>query len=336
MKINIAYAPDDNFINLVLVSMVSALENNANCEIEFIILYSNLLEKSIEAFNTFKKYENCKIRLVKVDEKNFKQLPLASWTTVQTWFRTALAELCPDLDKVLYLDCDTLILGDLSELFSTDLSGNIIAGVTDIVGEFSHVKRLNIADKKYFNAGAILFNTEKMREEKVFEKIKNYSANKKLKCADQDAINKILENKKLLLHPKYNYLETWEIGYKTDYEKDYLKLYEEARTNSTIIHFVGLKPLYYKSLHSFKYEWWKYAQKLDLEELKNNFLKEEEQFKWDIEHFNKFKNFIDFVLSKIIFSKKLRNKFKAKVKRTNDVLVSEKYVKYNEKIKELF
>lgn len=336
MKINIAYAPDDNFTNLTLVSMASTLENNANCEVEFIILYSNLSKKSIEAFDIFKKYKNCKIRFAKVDEKIFKQFSLASWVTVQSWFRIALAELCPDLDRVLYLDCDTLILGDLSELFSTDLSGNIIAGVTDVVGESSHVKRLDIADNKYFNSGAILFDTKKMREENTFEKIKSYSTGRKLQCPDQDAINKVTENQKLLLHPKYNYLESWEIGYKTDYEKDYLKLYEEAKANPAIIHFVGLKPFYYKSLHSFKYEWWKYAQKLDLEELKNNFLKEEEQFKQDIKHFNKFRNFIDFVLSKIIFSKKLRNKFKAKVKRANDVLISEKYIEFNEKIKQLF
>lgn len=336
MKINIAYAPDDNFTNLALVSMTSALENNQNNEIEFIILYSNLSKKSIDAFEILKKYENCKIRFVKINEENFKDFPLASWVTVQTWFRTALAELCPDLDMVLYLDCDTLVLNDLSELFLTDMSQNIIAGVTDIVGESSHIKRLNIDDKKYFNASVILFNTKRMREENVFKNIKSFSIAKKLQCADQDAINKVVENRKLLLHPKYNYLETWESNFRNDYNIEYSKLYKDAKINPTIIHFVGLKPFYYKNLHSFKYQWWQYAQKLNLTDLKNNFLKEEEQFKYDIEHVCRFRNFVDFILSKIIFSKKLRNNFKTKVKKAKDVLIAKKYIEHNEKIKQLF
>lgn len=336
MKINIAYAPDDNFTNLALVSMASALENNQNNEIEFTILYSNLLKKSIDAFDILKKYENCKIRFVKVDENIFDGFPLASWTTVQTWFRTALSELCSDLDRVLYVDCDTLILGDLSELFSMDLSNNLIAGVTDIVGVQNHVRRLSISDDKYFNAGVILFNTKLMREQQTFIEIEKFAKGRSLECADQDAINKVIENRKLLLHPKYNYLETWESNYENDYDAEYSKLYEEAKINPTIIHFVGLKPFYYKNLHSFKYQWWQYAQKLNLAEFKNNFLKEEEQFKYDIEHFCRFRNFVDFILSKIIFSKKLRNKFKTKVKNAKDVLIAEKYFEFNEKIKQLF
>ena len=48
MKMNIAYAPDDKYINQTIVSMVSAIENNKEHEIEFIIIYSELSEESIK------------------------------------------------------------------------------------------------------------------------------------------------------------------------------------------------------------------------------------------------------------------------------------------------
>ena len=319
MKVNIAYAPDNNFTNLAIVSMVSVLENNKNNEVEFIILYSNLNDSSISAFDFLKNYDNCKLRFVKVDEEIFKDFPLACWVTVQTWFRTVLGDLCPDLDRILYLDCD-----------------NLIAGVTDIVGEESHVKRLEIDDNTYFNAGVLLFNAKLIREENTFAKIKEYAVGKKLQCADQDAINKVADNQKFLLDPKYNYLETWESNYENDYNEKYSKLYAQAKDNPVIIHFVGMKPFFYKNLHSCKFQWWKYAQKSNLTVFKERFLEEEKQFDYDIKHFSYLKFFIDFILSKVIFEKKLRNKFKAKVKSAKDVLNSAKFIEYNAKIKQLF
>lgn len=336
MKVNIAYAPDNNFTNLAIVSMVSVLENNKNNEVEFIILYSNLNDSSISAFDFLKNYDNCKLRFVKVDEEIFKDFPLACWVTVQTWFRMVLGDLCPDLDRILYLDCDTLVVGDLAELFSKDLSNNLIAGVTDIVGEESHVKRLEIDDNTYFNAGVLLFNAKLIREENTFAKIKEYAVGKKLQCADQDAINKVADNQKFLLDPKYNYLETWESNYENDYDEKYSKLYAQAKDNPVIIHFVGMKPFFYKNLHSCKFQWWKYVQKSNLTVFKERFLEEEKQFDYDIKHFSYLKFFIDFILSKVIFEKKLRNKFKAKVKSAKDVLNSAKFIEYNAKIKQLF
>ena len=337
MKINIAYALDDKFTSLAIVSMTSVLENNKENDIEFIILYSNILESSFKLFDIFKKYKNCKIRFVLVDENIFKNFPLASWVTVQAWFRTYLAELCPDLDKVLYLDCDTLVLADLSELFSIELSNNIIAGVTDIVGEKSHIKRLNLADKQYFNSGVLILNLNLMRKQRVFEKIKDFiKTYNNVKCPDQDAINKIAENKKLRLNPKYNYMETWELNYKNDYESEYLRLYNDAKRTPAVVHFVGLKPFYYKNLHSYKLCWWKYALMThSADEFIRTFELEKENFKKDIEKFNRLNLIVYFVLSKIIFNKKYRKIFKVKLSALKTTFSKDRYFILNERIEEL-
>ena len=83
MKLNIAYAPDDKYINQTVVSMVSAVENNKEHEIEFIIVYSKLSEESIAKLRnilapspTLPQREGVSVtlRLLQVDENIFSSL----------------------------------------------------------------------------------------------------------------------------------------------------------------------------------------------------------------------------------------------------------------------
>jgi len=139
-KLAIAYAPDDGYMNMTIVSMVSALENNKDKEIEFIILYSKLSETSFKKLKDVETKSNCKIRYVKMDENLFVGLPMSKWVTVQAWFRIKIPDLCPDLNKVLYLDCDTLVTGKLEDLFDLDLGENYVASVKDFWDVKKHVK----------------------------------------------------------------------------------------------------------------------------------------------------------------------------------------------------
>ena len=276
MKFNIAYAPDDKYINQTIVSMVSAIENNKEHEIEFIIIYSKLNEQSIEKLKNVK---NCKLRLLQVDENIFISLPLSHWVTVQAWFRIKLPDLCPDLDKILYLDCDTLILGNLSELFNIDLSGKYLAGVKDVWGVNKYCKRLDMTSGVYVNSGMLLLNAEYCRKENFFEKIVNF-ANKNAKIiefCDQDSINKIADENKIVLNPKFNFMDTWWRGgyyeFEGKEEQDYLK----AKENPVIAHLTGLKPAFKGCGNKFKEDWWKYAKLTDIyQELLEDYKKSKE------------------------------------------------------------
>lgn len=259
MKFNIAYAPDDKYINQTIVSMVSAIENNKEHEIEFIIIYSNLSEKSI---NKLKDVNDCKLRLLQVDENIFASLPLSNWVTVQAWFRIKLPDMCPDLDKILYLDCDTLILGDLSELFSTNLEGKYLAGVKDVWGVDKYCKRLNMKSGVYVNSGMLLFNADYCRKENFFEKIVEFANNnaKIIEFCDQDSINKIADEKKVVLHPKFNFMDTWWKGGYYEHEGKEEQEYLEAKENPVIAHLTGLKPAFKGCGNKFKDKWWEYAK----------------------------------------------------------------------------
>ena len=204
----------------------------------------------------------CKLRLLQVDENIFTSLPLSHWVTVQAWFRIKLPDMCPDLDKILYLDCDTLILGDLSELFSTNLDGKYLAGVKDVWGVNKYCARLNMTSGVYVNSGMLLFNAEYCRQENFFDKIVDFANNnaKIIEFCDQDSINKIADEKKVVLHPKFNFMDTWWRGGYYEFEGKEEEDYLLAKEKPVIAHLTGLKPAFKGCGNKFKDKWWEHAK----------------------------------------------------------------------------
>jgi lipopolysaccharide biosynthesis glycosyltransferase len=96
-------------------------------------------------------------------------------------------------DKLLYLDVDTIVLKDLNGLFDLNLGGASLGAVHD-----------SMRGKEYFNSGVILFNLKKIIEEKSFEQARNYLFSHKLMMPDQDTLNRIYKNDKVLLSRIYN------------------------------------------------------------------------------------------------------------------------------------
>ena len=257
MKISIAYAPDDNYVNQTVVSMKSALEHNE--QVEFIIMYSKLSAESMQKLGAV----GGSLRLIKIDESQFADLTLSKWVTVQAWFRIKLPDLCKDLDKVLYLDCDTLIRGNLDELFSLDLTDKYLAGVKDVWGVSKYVKRLGMKSGVYVNSGMLLFNCDYCRKEHFFDKVVDFAKNnaKIIEFCDQDSINKVVDEHKLVISPKYNLMDTWWRGGYYEFEGEEETEYLQAKENPIIAHLTGLKPAFKGCGNKFKDEWWEVAKK---------------------------------------------------------------------------
>lgn len=257
MKISIAYAPDDKYVNQTVVSMKSALEHNE--QVEFIIMYSKLSAESMQKLGAV----GGSLRLIKMDESQFADLTLSKWVTVQAWFRIKLPDLCKDLDKVLYLDCDTLIRGNLDELFSLDLTGKYLAGVKDVWGVSKYVKRLGMKSGVYVNSGMLLFNCDYCRKEHFFDKVVDFAKNnaKIIEFCDQDSINKVVDEHKLVISPKYNLMDTWWRGGYYEFEGKEEAEYLQSKENPVIAHLTGLKPAFKGCGNKFKDEWWEVAKK---------------------------------------------------------------------------
>ena len=244
-QITIAYAPDNNRVTLSLTSMTSILKNaKKNDEIEFVILYSpqHLDEKYLPTFDNLQSIKPYKLNLIKVDESIFDNFPCSEGITVESWFCSLLADLMPNNDNVLYMHCDTMVKSSLSDLFNTDLADNLVGVVEDIYTSKQQAQRLQLNDNLYFNSGVVLINTKAWRKEDFYNQLRNAVLVNKNISSEQDALNIVCDNKKLILTPKYNFMEVWWKKFVHEYDDAYFKEYEKASEKPIIVHFVGAKP----------------------------------------------------------------------------------------------
>lgn len=160
--------------------------------------------------------------------------------------RLLLPELLPELDKILYLDCDIVVRQDLAKLWDeTDLGDNYLAAVYEaaIEGQAERFRALGCDPAKYFNSGFLLMNLAQMRDDKVSEKLLEACRVPYLEFPDQDALNQVCQGRVLPLSPLYNSIRTFFIPqYKPDFVRQYGEgLWEQVQKEATI-HYTGGKP----------------------------------------------------------------------------------------------
>ena len=274
--ITLVFTPDNRIIKTLTVAIISILENT-NKPVDIVIIHSELNEKSVKTLNFIKKkYKNCRILYKKADTKRLVGYTPAHWTVMSAWFRIFAPELLPNCDKLLYLDCDIILRGDISELYGIDVSKHILAGVRDVLFSDKNAQRLELKSQDYFNAGILLINCKKWREKNITDKIDKFvKANGVLEYGDQDALNKVIDEDKLVISPKYNTIENFRLNFAHEYEGQWKKDYENRKKCTLIVHFAGAKPFDPVTKSTFKDEWWIYAKKASfytelLEEYKIN------------------------------------------------------------------
>ena len=196
----------------------------------------------------------------------FKGVPTSVWS-IYTWYRILIPDLLNDIDKVLYLDCDVLVNKSLDELFLLDMQGVSVAGCLDLCAYNPGVfERLEYdMDKQYICAGVLMMNLKRWREKNLAKAILNYAEKNvaRLSFPDQDAINYICQDDKIVLPSKYGVLPPFFINER--FIKEHKQEMEILILDPAIIHYAGYAPWSYpidKSLHSAL--WWQAYKSLGL------------------------------------------------------------------------
>lgn len=263
-SIQIVYALNDKYVPLAITSMISVAENTKS-DINFNIFHSGLSEKSKKYLNSIKKYKNSKIVYQEIDEKKFIKAGVSlksPYSPVELYFKMIIADILNEYDKVIFLDSDTLCLGDIKELFDIDISGVLLAAVQDAWSPAGK-KEFSLRSNRYFNCGTMLLNCKKMRETDFSKRALKYlkdNSSKESTCTAEKILNQMADEDKILLPLKFNYLESWWNNH-ICYTGNKLVEYNEAKKNPFIIHFTGYKPNTIYNLHSYRETWWLYAKK---------------------------------------------------------------------------
>jgi len=164
--------------------------------------YTCITDEQIEFLNKVVKSKNTNNKVIKIDVTDLYEEEFGNcknenaYCTPYTLLRL-LTDLIPNMPrKILYLDIDMMVNGDLKELYNTDISDYEYAAVREKYGS-------RIIRPDYINAGMLLLNMDKIKQTKLLEKARNLIKTRKLLFADQDAIY-WSTTKKLLLPRIYN------------------------------------------------------------------------------------------------------------------------------------
>lgn len=272
---NILYTTNSKFVGKVAASICSVFENNRDMDtIKIYIIGQELTEEECLKFNTLGEQYNREIVIIALD--NISQYFKFTFDT-NGWNPIVLARLLldyflpEDLEKVLYLDGDTINIAPLKELWETDLRKYILGACIEATVDSRQLEILNMEGRPYVNAGVLLINLKAWREKKAGEKIIRYyeKHNGMLFANDQDAINGALQGEILFLPPKYNFYNIyWYYPYK--FLKKFMgkayyyneAVYKESQKNPAIIHYLGEeRPWRAGNKHKFKEDYKKYLSK---------------------------------------------------------------------------
>lgn len=262
-KIPIFFAIDDAYTPLLGVALKSLIDNASKDYYYCIkVLHTDVKEEHIKQI---KKFENENVNIEFVDlnyyiKKVEGKLYTRDYYTNTTYFRLFLPELYPQYDKVLYLDSDIIVLGDISELYNTDMGTNLVAAAPDDIIQthkvFQDYAELVVGVAKYqhyFNAGVLLMNLDELRKFNFQEKFLYLLEKVKFSVAqDQDYLNRLCKGRVTLIS------HDWDV-------MPYVN--EETKPEDIkIVHYnFAYKPWHFEDVTYNEY-FWKYAKKTEFYE----------------------------------------------------------------------
>lgn len=209
--ISIMYAGNDKMFDGLIISAVSTVKHTADIINVYIMTmdltdtderFKPINESQREFIEKIYRAKNPESRVYLIDAGDFYKKELAdspnskTGYTPYTFLRLFADRISEIPDKILYLDADIVVNGDIAQLYYTDIYGYEYAAALDHYGKV-------FMGHNYINAGVMLLNIEEIRKTKLFEKAVELCSKKKIFLPDQTAIYK-LTTRNYILPGKYN------------------------------------------------------------------------------------------------------------------------------------
>ncbi|MDO4343736.1 MAG: glycosyltransferase family 8 protein [Eubacteriales bacterium] len=250
---NVIYIATDSYVSLLGVSMLSLLENTSDLlQLNIYILSSDLCPQNQQTLSHLARQYKRTISYIDIsgyeelfsfhfDTSGFHPIVLA---------RLLLAEYLPDdLERILYLDCDTIVHGSLRNLEDVSLENAAFAAVPELCMPPAQKKALGLSPQDtYFNCGVLLIHLAYWRRHHLSRQFISYyeEMNGQLLYNDQDILNHCCRGHVCPLSHSYNlspalrYFPRWFIKtYQPAYYCASAKEYRMILEHPSIIHFLG-------------------------------------------------------------------------------------------------
>ena len=203
-NIKVAFCIDEGYAQHLAVALASLFLHNENNKIDIYIASPPLRPESLSRLQKLGAVFSGNLIFKEVEEERVADFREHLHLSRAAYFRILLSELLPEVDKLIYLDCDLVIEADLSPLWETDLSGFAAAGVDE--ENPAQTSRLDLNDDVYINSGILVLNLAYWREHQLTKKCLDWVRDNPGRniLLDQDAINVTLRYKKKTIDIKWN------------------------------------------------------------------------------------------------------------------------------------
>lgn len=277
--IPVVFASDNNYVPMVTTTIYSMLKNASNAyRYDIVVLHEGIEWENQEKMKAFLgQFENAGLQFCDVSRfvDQYELTTNNPHISNETYYRFLIQELLPYYSKVLYLDSDLIVKGDVSELFSVDLGDNLLAAVRDV----DYCGNLNMKDGirmrytkevlgmhqpyDYFQAGVLVLNTKAMRKLHPMEKWLEFASDDRYIYNDQDILNAHCEGRVKFLDYDWNVMTDCygRIGRIFSFAPAAVfDAFNDSRNHEKIVHYAGAqKPWKVTSCDRFGL-YWEYAK----------------------------------------------------------------------------
>jgi UDP-glucose:(galactosyl)LPS alpha-1,2-glucosyltransferase len=207
--IHLAIAFDEKFVVPFYTLATSIFQNNRYNRFHFHLLATGLSSEEQQKMQQYIETKGSGVTFYALSSKNLEHLFItdAVQNSMATYYKLFFPQLVPgNVDKLLYLDTDIVVNGDLQELYATDLGSFPVAVVPE---RFNNVLRPELGIDKtgiYFNAGVQLMNVSQWNKQQITEKALAFVREhpEAIFWYDQDALNAVIRENYVTLEMKYN------------------------------------------------------------------------------------------------------------------------------------
>lgn len=228
------------------VSLIRSINAYNSVRLDFYLVTNDVKKDDLMIYQQYFTNNNF-FHFVNIDEQMFKDSRTSKRYPLAIYYRLFASKYLPsDMDKILYLDPDIIVKGDLSSLYNLDLGDNYFAGATNIglfLKKFNQLRTGANKDNIYLNTGVLLFNLKKLREEQKEEDVYEFLEKKRylLTLPDQDVIYTLYGNKVTLIDNLiYNISDRTITLFNLKNKITKKKIdYSWVEENSIIIHYFG-------------------------------------------------------------------------------------------------
>ncbi|MDR3273781.1 MAG: glycosyltransferase family 8 protein [Puniceicoccales bacterium] len=218
VELPIIYSIDDNYAQHCAAGMASLLANiSSKYKVHIFILTGNLSAENREKLIITSSLKACELTFIEVHDHELDGLHIPPPWSKAILYRLKIPTLLEKYSKAIYLDADTIVEGDMVELFDVDLRDKFLAAVDELdlnkTSTYFQIQRIGTPlENGYFNSGVLPLNLEKMRAENFEKQCLSLIFSEKrhrLTFPDQDALNMVAGGNYLHLPPIWNL----EVGY---------------------------------------------------------------------------------------------------------------------------